>query len=450
MRRLAADRLDEVREREQRRERLRRERDLRMHREMIARLRERQQRRHHHWGRPPWHDHRLPPWADPDRKKPDSLGGIVIFTALVQVIGVRLVAGSWDAFSPLMVALLLAGPISLLFRKVIPVLPVAVAAGAAIAYTLAGFPGGPFFVALIVAVVHGVRAGRAIRVAAVVGVAWLCYLLAGRILADLLGVPSDNRPTFAALAIIALTSIVTVVGTEAGRTREIQIAEMMRAEAEEARAREEQDKRQASEERLSIARELHDVIGHHLSLINVQAGVGLHLMDSRPEQARSALAAIKTASSEALREVRAVLGALAEEDESAPRAPAPGLARLDALTGGAGLPCRTVVRGTPRPLPAEVDRAAYRIVQEALTNVRRHAGGAATTVTVGYAPDGVGLRVENEPGEADPTVPPGSGIGLPGMRARAEALGGSLEAAPTASGGYLVVAHLPAPEGEKK
>ncbi|GAB7044393.1 sensor histidine kinase [Catenuloplanes niger JCM 9533] len=419
---------------------------------MAQHLRDRERHRHRRWGGPSWYGHHggPPPWADPGRRKPDSLGGVVIFSALVQVIGVRLVAGSWAEFTPVMLALLLAGPVSLLFRRVLPVLPVAVSAAAAIVYALTGHPGGPYFVALIVAVAHGVRAERAIRVAAVAGVAWLSYLLAGRVFADALGVAPGNRPTVAALAIIALVSIVMVVGAEAGRTREIQFAEMLRAEAEEERAREEQDRRQASEERLSIARELHDVIGHHLSLINVQAGVGLHLMDSRPEQARSALAAIKTASSEALREVRAVLGALAEEDESAPRAPAPGLARLDALTEGAGLPCRTVVGGTPRPLPAEVDRAAYRIVQEALTNVRRHAGGAATTVTVDYAPAGIGLRVENEPGAADPTVPPGSGIGLPGMRARAEALGGALEAAPTASGGYLVVARLPAPEEETK
>ncbi|WP_051798010.1 sensor histidine kinase [Catenuloplanes japonicus] len=398
------------------------------------------QRGWHHGGGPP-------SWGNPERKKPDSPAGVAVFAALVQVLGVRAVAGSWVAFEPLMIVLLLAGPVVLLVRRLFPVLPVAVAGAAAIAYTLMGFPGGPYFFALIVAVINGVRADRAIRVAAVAGGGLLAYVLAGRVFADQLGVSPGNRPSITALAIIALVTIVMVVGAEGTRNREIRIAEMLRAAAEEERAREEQDKRQASEERLSIARELHDVIGHHLSLINVQAGVGLHLMDSRPEQARSALAAIKTASSEALREVRAVLGALAEEDESAPRAPAPGLARLDALTEDAGLPCRTVVLGTPRPVPAGVDRAAYRIVQEALTNVRRHAGSAATTVTVGYTPAGLDLRVENQPGVADPGVPRGSGIGLPGMRARAEALGGTLAAEPTASGGYMVVAHLPTPEG---
>ncbi|MFI5838135.1 sensor histidine kinase [Catenuloplanes sp. NPDC051500] len=438
----ATHRLHAVREREAARERARRERGEHLRQEMVRRMREHERHRNR------WQRGGMPRWAHPDRKKSDSLAGVAVFTALVQVLGVRLVAGDWSIVEPLPVALLLAGPVALLVRQVMPVLPVVVAGAAAIAYTLLGISGGPFFVALVVAVMHGVRAGRAIRVAAVSGAGFLAYVLAGRVFADQLGVAPADRPTIPALAIIALVTMIVVIGSEGARAREIQLTEMMRAAVEEERAREEQDKRQASEERLSIARELHDVIGHHLSLINVQAGVGLHLMDSRPEQARSALAAIKTASSEALREVRAVLGALAEEDESAPRAPAPGLARLDALTDGAGLPCRTVVGGTPRPVPAEVDRAAYRIVQEALTNVRRHAGGAATTVTVGYTPAGLDLRVENEPGAADPGVPRGSGIGLPGMRARAEALGGQLSAEPTAAGGYMVVAHLPTPEGD--
>jgi signal transduction histidine kinase len=437
----AARRLRAARDRGEARERARRERHERMRQEMVLRMRDHRRHRDGRHGGDPW-------WPHSERKRPDSLVGVVVLTALVQLLGVRLVAEGWTGFTPPMVALLLAGPVSLLFRRRTPVLPVAVATGATIAYALIGFSGGPYFVALIVAVVHGVRADRAIRVAAVTGTGFLTYVLAGRVFADELGVAHAHRPTVPALAIIALITILMVIGAEGSRARQIQLAEMMRAVAEEERAREEQDRRQASEERLSIARELHDVIGHHLSLINVQAGVGLHLMDSRPEQARSALAAIKTASSEALREVRAVLGALAEEDESAPRAPAPGLARLDALTEGAGLPCRTVVDGTPRPVPAAVDRAAYRIVQEALTNVRRHAGGAPTTVTVGYPAAGLDLRVENEPGEADPGVPRGSGIGLPGMRARAEALGGRLTAEPTASGGYMVVAHLPTPEGD--
>jgi signal transduction histidine kinase len=228
---------------------------------------------------------------------------------------------------------------------------------------------------------------------------------------------------------------------------------MTKANQERARAREEQERRQAADERLRIARELHDVLGHHLSLINVQAGVGLHLMDNRPEQAREALAAIKTASSEALREVRAVLGVLRPEEEAAPRQPALGLDRLTDLTADAGLPVTTRTVGERRDLPAEVDRAAYRIVQEALTNVRRHAAaGAAATVSVEYTPDELRLEVRNDgPGEgqhpdADPAPagdPEGDGSGIAGMRARAASLGGSLDAGPLPDGGYRVAAVLP-------
>jgi len=175
----------------------------------------------------------------------------------------------------------------------------------------------------------------------------------------------------------------------------------------------------------------------------VQAGVGLHLMDNRPEQAREALTAIKTASAEALREVRAVLGVLRPEEEAAPRQPALGLDRLDELTAAAGLPVTTTISGARRALPAEVDRAAYRIVQEALTNVRKHAApDAAAEVTVDYAPDELRLSVRND-GPAPDDGEPGDGSGIAGMRARAAALGGSLHAGPLPGGGFGVTALLP-------
>jgi len=227
---------------------------------------------------------------------------------------------------------------------------------------------------------------------------------------------------------------------EAARVQSRYLAELGRTRAEQARVRAEQQRRQASEERLRIARELHDVLGHHLSLINVQAGVGLHLMDEQPEQARTALVAIKQASAEALREVRSVLGVLRAQDEQAPRTPAPSLANLAALADDAG--ARTVTEGVPRALPAELDRAAYRIAQEALTNVRRHAGPAASArVTIGYAPDALTVRVADDGigGLAE------DGNGIAGMRARAVALGGTLTAGPADGSGFLVEARLPLP-----
>jgi signal transduction histidine kinase len=164
-------------------------------------------------------------------------------------------------------------------------------------------------------------------------------------------------------------------------------------------------------------------------------------MDSQPEQARTALSAIKQASAEALREVRSVLATLNPDEEEAPRAPAPSLARVGELA--AGLPVEIQVRGAERPLPAEVDRAAYRIVQEALTNVRRHAGSSATArVVIEYGESTLTVRVDDD-GVGAAAVPSDGGSGLPGMRERAGALGGSFEAGPLPDGGFRVRASLP-------
>ena len=210
--------------------------------------------------------------------------------------------------------------------------------------------------------------------------------------------------------------------------------------------REEESRRRASEERLRIARELHDALGHHISLINVQAGVALHLMDERPEQARTALSAIKQASKEALTELRSVLDVLRQVDEQAPRTPTPTLARLEELISqsvAAGLDVRAETQGEVRPLPFGVDVAAYRIVQEALTNVARHAGPAAATVRIAYGERDVTVQVEDD-GRGPPSHgSSGSGKGLLGMRERVATLGGELEAGPRPDGGFRVRARLP-------
>ena len=169
------------------------------------------------------------------------------------------------------------------------------------------------------------------------------------------------------------------------------LAEIFRAHRERvpdaAATRKEAELRRAGEERLRIAQELHDVVAHHISLINVQASTALHLVDRRPEQAGTALAAIKDASKEALVELRSIVGMLRQTDQAAPRQPVAGLDRLDDLvsrTSQAGLAVHAVVHGEPRPLPTSVDRAAYRIIQESLTNVVRHAKATAATVRMPY------------------------------------------------------------------
>ncbi|MGA4838873.1 sensor histidine kinase [Streptomyces sp. G45] len=208
----------------------------------------------------------------------------------------------------------------------------------------------------------------------------------------------------------------------------------------------EAEQRAATEERLRIARELHDVVGHHISLINVQSAAALRRLRKDPEggaeRADAALDAIKQSSKEALRELRATLGVLRQADEAAPTAPVPGLDRLGDLVDAArlaGLQVRVRTSGETGPLPTEVDLAAYRIVQESLTNVARHAHAGTVTVHVAHAPGQVTVEITDD--GRGPTAGPGSGIS--GMRERARALGGELTAGPAPGRGFTVRARLP-------
>jgi signal transduction histidine kinase len=223
------------------------------------------------------------------------------------------------------------------------------------------------------------------------------------------------------------------------------IAELVRVRraqaAERQRAAEDDERRRVSEQRLALAQELHDVLAHNISLINVQASVALHLIDDRPEQARPALLNIKVASHDALQELRTALDVLRYGGD-APRTPVPNLADLDVLVEGVragGLDVSMEVVGPVPPLPAATELAAYRIVQEALTNVTRHARAKAVTVRLGYD-DGVTIEVLDDGVGGSPTA----GNGIRGMRERAVALGGSVDAGPRTGGGFRIAAHLPA------
>jgi signal transduction histidine kinase len=405
---------------------------------------------------PPWRDRPGRPWRS--HRGPAVFA--VVFALVFQLVGAKSAAEAGAVLRPLdllSVALLVVGPLALLWRRPYPIPVLAVAAAGSIGFSTFAEPRWAYAVAPAIALFSAVRSGRARPALVTAAAGYVTYVLVNVIFADRLHVPEAARPDLRTLIVLAAGLALTAILGGAAKARAEYLAEMAKVRAERARAREEQERRQTSEERLRIARELHDVLGHHLSLINVQAGVGLHLMDSRPEQAREALTAIKTASSEALREVRAVLGVLRPEEEAAPRQPALGLDRLEDLTAGAGIPVTTTIAGTRRPLPAEVDRAAYRIVQEALTNVRRHAPAGSAEVCVSYEPAQLRLSVRNTPAGPPATVPgsaapagePGAGSttagsGIAGMRARAEALGGTLEAGPLDGGGFVVSAVLPA------
>ncbi|HEX8973226.1 sensor histidine kinase [Oryzihumus sp.] len=200
--------------------------------------------------------------------------------------------------------------------------------------------------------------------------------------------------------------------------------------------------RRATEERVTVARELHDVIGHSLSLINVQAGVALHLLDSHPENARPALGTIKAVSHDALEEVRLVLESLRDPTGAAARSPSPTLADVATLLDRAGVDGTAwslEVRGTRGRVPAAVDAAAYRVVQEAMTNVRRHARAAHAGITVTYGEDWLDVCVTDDGVGSGGVV---EGAGTAGMRERVSALGGTFAAGPQQSG-YAVSAHLP-------
>ncbi|MFM9558771.1 MULTISPECIES: sensor histidine kinase [Streptomyces] len=255
------------------------------------------------------------------------------------------------------------------------------------------------------------------------------------------------------IGIFAWTGMAATAGDAVRSRRAFVHAIRERAERAE-RTREEEARRRVAEERLRIARDLHDVVAHHIALVNVQAGVAAHVMDKRPDQAKEALAHVREASRSALGELRATVGLLRQSgDPEAPTEPAPGLVRLDELVGtfhSAGLAVEVVRADECVSLPAAVDLVAYRVIQEALTNVHKHAGEAAKAeVSVVRVGPNVEITVlDNGTGKTatddeDPDNPEGGGHGLLGMRERVAALGGTLTTGPRYGGGFRVHAILP-------
>ncbi len=347
-----------------------------------------------------------------------------------------------QVISPIGYALLAAGPAALLGRRRFPATVLAVTVAAAVGFAgLESARGLPYF-ALIAAFVNAVLAGR--RWAAIAG---LAVSYAGFLwLPGLTG--TGHFPSAGAAFAVAAWHLTLLSGAEWYRSRR------QRAQAV-AHGREEEALRQATEERLRIARELHDVVAHSLAVINVQANTALHLIDQQPQRARSTLTVINDVSRQALVELRSVLGVLRQVDEELPRSPAPSLARMSELiarAAAAGISVGVSEEGASGQLPANVDLAGYRILQEALTNSARHAPGARVAVRVAYQPAGVVIQVDDDgaagpesPGYAAGTRSAGQagGNGIAGMTERARALGGTLRAGPGPGGGFRVRAWLP-------
>ncbi len=253
------------------------------------------------------------------------------------------------------------------------------------------------------------------------------------------------------LALAALGALAVAAG-DASRSRRAYTAEVEERARRAEHSREQEARRRVTEERLRIARDLHDVLGHQLALIHVQAAVADHVLDDQPAQTRQALAHVRQASRTALEELRDTIGLLREPGEpAAPTEPNVGLSGLDELLAsfrGSGLRIQTDVDGPARPLAPAIDLTAYRVVQESLTNVCKHAGDTTVLLRLSYQPSALRITVDND-AHGHPPRPDrdGTGHGIAGMRERVTALGGSLQARPRPTGGFRVAAILPLPGG---
>ncbi|WP_432930806.1 sensor histidine kinase [Microbispora sp. CA-135349] len=394
-------------------------------------------------------------------------GTYVADVAIAIVVAALLVGGTLLPGSPGGLAdvgavdyvLLLAGSAALAARRTATVTALVVSAACMLAYALrvhfettTAFP---VLITVYSAAVSGRRVWAALVSAAYLGGVFLVEL------SDL-GTRTPREVVDGVNLLLGWFVAANVAGVVSRQRRAyLRQAEQRAIQAE--RTREEAALRRAGEERLRIARELHDSLTHSISIIKVQAGVAVHLARKRGDDVPAALLAIQNASADAMRELRATLEVLREPGPD----DAPGTARADRIgelverARSAGVPATLAVTGTPRALPPEVDLAAYRIVQEALTNVARHAGPASASVHVGYLPgtlvvhvedDGRGLSGAASPNgagattEASAEVRPDAirvGVGLTGMRERVSALGGRLRTGPGPDGGFVVHAELP-------
>ncbi len=272
----------------------------------------------------------------------------------------------------------------------------------------------------------------------ILGIAWL---VAGMVLAAAIGMPNTQTSDIATTGAIYFATFFFGVAIQNRRLYSQQL-EARTALLE--RERGEEAKRAVADERLRIAQELHDVVAHSMGVIAVQAGVGAHVIDTDPAEAKKSLDAISTTSRSTLTEIRRLLGVL-RADDGGQYQPAPGLQDLDRLAGelrSAGLTVDVDVEGTRADVPPGVDLTAYRIVQEALTNVLKHAGPAHAKVVVGYEPLALRLEIADDGRGVNGRASKG-GHGILGMRERVGVYGGSLQAGPAPGGGFRVIARLP-------
>ncbi|USQ87879.1 sensor histidine kinase [Streptomyces phaeoluteigriseus] len=355
--------------------------------------------------------------------------------------GERGVSWSIRTPDPLSLLLITLGAAALVFRRSAPMTVLALTGTCSVAESVTGDPRAPVAMSAVIAL-YTVASTTDRPTAWRVGLLTMTVLTGAAMLAGPLPWYAQEN-----LAIFAWTGIGATAGDAVRSRRAVVRAIRERAERAE-RTREEEARRRVAEERLRIARDLHDVVAHHIALVNVQAGVAAHVMDKRPDQAKEALAHVREASRSALNELRATVGLLRQSgDPEAPTEPAPGLDRLDELAGtfrNAGLQVEVARADHDTRLPAAVGLAAYRVIQEALTNVQKHAGpDARAEVSVVRVGPNIEVTVLDDGAGDAPAPQDGGGHGLLGMRERVTALRGTLTTGPRYGGGYRVHAILP-------
>lgn len=360
-----------------------------------------------------------------------QVGDVVIAAGVATALLATGLSGERAATGPDVLAhvLLTAGGLALAVRRHAPVTVLAVTGLCAVGYQALGIDVPA--VAYLFAVYAAVRAGHR-TVTVVASVATLAVLPLAALASGL----HDTSEAFAR-ARGALELAWLIAAGAAGEA--LRQAERRADEAE--RTREETALRRADEERLRIARELHDSLTHQISVIKVQADVAVHVARRRGEHVPDSLLAIRDAGREAARELRATLEALRDDDTTPPRG-LDDVAELVEKARAIGLDATLTIEGRRPVVPAAVDRTVYRIVQESLTNVARHANAATASVRIDCRPDTLAVRIDDD-GDAAPETAPAPGLGLLGMRERITALGGRLRAEPRGGGGFTVQAELP-------
>jgi signal transduction histidine kinase len=365
----------------------------------------------------------------------------LVFTVFCLVVTAHIPPEEGERYNGWGVVTIIVVGAALLFRRQHPYVTLGIVIAGLATYTVANFAGGPVYLAPLVPLYTIAQRGDRRRTWTAV-VATIALLLPFALVGDRW---EQNFVYF--LAFAGWVGGAVFLGT-AHFSRRAYLAELEQRARYLEESREEEARRRVAEERLRIARDLHDVIAHGIATIHMQSGAALHVLERHPEQAAPALAAIKQLSKQTLDELRMTVGVL-RDDEELPLAPTPGLEQLGALIDnarGAGITINVDCDSRPASVPAAVDVAAYRIVQEALTNVMRHAGANATaSVTVRHTADEVTVEVVDDGRGAASAVDAhdGGGHGIAGMSERAVTVGGSVVAGPQPGGGFRVLARLP-------